>query len=182
MTDSSSRLANWQVAVVALWSLGGTTTRQHTEDVAVKCWELARGRFSWERHSEHPNLDTCRVVLSDAKKLKNGRLVAGNQKSGWLLTRAGIDWIEAHRDGLSAMGVASRGSALRAEDAASMMAVESHRVFHEWRNGSRVFELYELTDAVQLPADAPRKVIRNRVEALGNADDAYFDTQRTSRA
>lgn len=167
---SGPRLANWQIVAVALWSLGGATERKDTEDVAVKCWELAPGRFSWERYSEFPNLDTARVALSDAKKPKNGSLVTGDNYGGWLLTQAGLDWIESRATELVGIASGRGGSAIAGDDANALISLEEKTVFQAWLGAdTEGIELYQLADALSLPADAPRRVVVKRAEELKNA-------------
>jgi hypothetical protein len=170
LTTSSpkGRLANWQIVALALWQLGGSTIRQATEDVAVSAWKLAPERFSWERYTQYPNLDTARVALSDAKKRKYGTLVDGDQERGWLLTSAGVAW--AKNQGSTPGATSKLGpSALRSNNASALSAIEASRVFQSWATGEREFDVYELADAIQLPADAPRALIASRVDQLLNA-------------
>ena len=164
------RLANWQIVAVALWLIGGGTERKDTEDVAAKCWELAPSRFSWEKYVQYPNLDTARVALSDAKKAKNGSLVTGDQYGGWLLTQAGIDWIEARGEELASISAGRGGSAIATDDSKALTHLQEHRVFGSWLGANTEhIELYELADSLSLPADAPRRVITRRGEELRNA-------------
>lgn len=83
-------LSNHQIVVLALYLLGGETSYVHTEDIAVRANELAPGRFSWKRHLEQINLEHIRVFLTDAKKDKNGRLVGGSNRTGWILSDRGL--------------------------------------------------------------------------------------------
>ena len=68
---------NWETAVYALYLLGGATKSVHTEDVALKCFELAPGSFSWIKHAHLPDKEVTRSSLVDARKDKYGRLVTG---------------------------------------------------------------------------------------------------------
>jgi len=83
----------FEVAVMALYLLGGATRSTDTEDVAVKCHELAPTLFSWQKYKDQINLELVRVSLSDAKKTKNGELVSGSGREGWRLSPKGLDWI-----------------------------------------------------------------------------------------
>lgn len=87
-----SGIGQYQVAALALYLLGGHTRRIDTEDIAVKCHELAPGRFCWSKHPEQVNLELVRVALSDAKKKAKGALVLGSGRTGWCLTPAGLQW------------------------------------------------------------------------------------------
>ena len=82
-------LTNWQIALLALYTLGGATSRQHGEDVALKCYEMAPRRFSWEKY-KYPHLELVRSALRDAKKEKHGVMVSGAAlPSGSCTTRTG---------------------------------------------------------------------------------------------
>jgi len=97
------KLSNRDVAVYALDLLGGWKERVHTEDVALKCHELAPSKFSWVRHPEYPDLSTARYALEDAARLGHGRLVEGESErtgksiGGWMLTADGVRWLSANR-------------------------------------------------------------------------------------
>ena len=121
------RLSNWRIAVLALYSLGGATQRQHQEDIAVKCHELAPRRFSWERYA-FPNLDIVGKALRDAKHRKNGELIAGDKRIGWLLTPDGIDWASSNTH-VASDSMTSGASVLGAAEDRELRQLKSHRLF-----------------------------------------------------
>lgn len=83
-------LSNLEIVVLALYALRGDGSPVSTEDVAVKANEIAPGRFAWKKYPEQINLEHVRVFLTDAKKEKNGRLVAGSNTTGWVLSDRGL--------------------------------------------------------------------------------------------
>jgi hypothetical protein len=83
----------FEIATMAVYTLGGAARSIDTEDVAVKCHELAPTLFSWQKHKDQINLELVRVSLSDAKKKKNGGLLSGSGREGWRLTSNGLDWV-----------------------------------------------------------------------------------------
>jgi hypothetical protein len=85
-------LSNMEVVVLAVYALGGDRAPVDTEDVAMKANELAPGRFTWRKYPGQVSLEHVRVFLSDAKKPKYGRLLAGDGTKGWRLTAEGVDW------------------------------------------------------------------------------------------
>ena len=91
----TSPLTQYEVTVVAVSLLGGVSRSVDTEDVAVKCHEIAPSFFSWQKHKDQINLELVRVSLSDAKKQKNGGLLSGSGREGWRLSSRGLDWIRA---------------------------------------------------------------------------------------
>lgn len=106
LTKKPFKLKQYEVAVAAVYLLGGTSRAVDTEDVAVKCHELAPSLFSWQKYKEHPNLELVRVSLSDAKKLKNGKLLTGSGREGWRLSSKGLDWL-ANKKNTGFLDVAS---------------------------------------------------------------------------
>ena len=161
------RLSNPQIAALALYLIGGATARQHQEDVAVKCYELAPRRFSWERH-EYPDIDRAGVALRDAKKPRNGALTTGDKRVGWLLTPEGIDWA-AEYGGLAGGSMASGASVLGAAEDRELRQLRSHRLFEAWRAGSEAVTVFQAADAVGLPADAPVPSVARRIDELAGA-------------
>jgi len=104
--------ANRELVVYCLYVAGGATERVHTEDLALKCWELFPDSFSWTKYPQYPDKDIVRVALTDARKEKYGALVSGRvegkasgaghgEPEGWLLTDKGLGWI---KDNLSLFG------------------------------------------------------------------------------
>ncbi len=107
----STKPANWEIAVYALMLCKGHIHRVSTEDVAVKCFELAPDSFSWVKYPRFPDKDTARVALTDARKIGRGKLVRGRAgrgkghshrtrtvpgTDGWELTPAGAIWIRSN--------------------------------------------------------------------------------------
>lgn len=100
---------NRELVVYCLYVAGGATKRVHTEDLALKCWELFPDSFSWTKYTQYPDKDIVRVALTDARKGKYGALVAGRvegkasgtshgEPEGWLLTDKGLAWIKENSD------------------------------------------------------------------------------------
>jgi len=96
------KLSDIDIVVFALYLLDGWQKRVHTEDIALKCYELAPNRFSWVKYPQYPDLRTAYFALGDAKKQKYGALVKGESErkktiksiGGWMLTASGIHWIK----------------------------------------------------------------------------------------
>lgn len=91
-------LSNRDVVVYALYLLGGWQKRVHTEDIALKCYELAPSQFSWVRHPEYPDPSTARYALEKAAGLVTGQSErTGKSLGGWMLTAHGVRWLRANR-------------------------------------------------------------------------------------
>lgn len=99
------KLSNKDIVLYALYLLGGWQKRVHTEDIAVKCYQLAPTKFSWVKYPQYPDLTPARFTLEAVKKLKYGALVKGESErkraiesvGGWMLTANGIQWIKANK-------------------------------------------------------------------------------------
>jgi len=99
------KLSDIDIVIYALYLLGGWQKRVHTEDIALKCFELAPSKFSWVKYPSYPDIAPARFALEAAKKPKNGGLVKGESErkktakniGGWLLTAEGIKWIKIHK-------------------------------------------------------------------------------------
>ncbi len=92
------------IVLYVLHHLGGWQKRVHTEDIALKCYELAPSKFSWIKHQKYPDLSAAYYALLNAKKPEYGALVRGESEKtrtsigGWMLTADGIRWIRANRE------------------------------------------------------------------------------------
>ena len=161
------RLSNPQIAALALYLIGGATARQHQEDVAVKCYELAPRRFGWEKY-EYPDTDRAGDALRKAKQPKYGALATGDKRAGWLLTPVGIDWAAEHGR-LAGGSVASGASVLGAAEDRELRQLRSHRLFEAWRAGGETVTVFQAADAVGLPADAPVPSVARRIDELAGA-------------
>ena len=103
-TGQTDTLSDKDIAVYALYVLGGWQTRVHTEDVALKCYELAPSKFSWVKYPQFPDPTPARFALEAAKKAENGALVKGESErkktttniGGWMLTADGTKWANAN--------------------------------------------------------------------------------------
>jgi len=84
--------SNHEIVTLAVYLLGGESKMVDTEDVAIKANGLAPGRFSWRKYADQINIENVRTFLSDAKKPKNGHMLIGSGKEGWMLTEEGREF------------------------------------------------------------------------------------------
>lgn len=84
---------NEDVVVAALLALGGDLDPVHIEDIAVKADEIAPGRFRWQKHTQHINIQTVYKALKDARARGHAR---GKSASGWMLTDEGLKSAHSH--------------------------------------------------------------------------------------
>jgi hypothetical protein len=100
-----NKLSDKDIVVYSLYLLDGWQKRVHTEDIALKCYELAPNRFSWVKYPQYPDLTPARFALESTKKSQYGALVKGESErkktiksvGGWMLTASGIQWIKINK-------------------------------------------------------------------------------------
>ncbi len=85
---------NKDIAVMAVYRLGGSLRYVHMEDVAMKAAQLAPKKFRWKKYPEQINLEAVRVTLKNELGATSGR-VAGGIRHGWMLTPKGFQWCTA---------------------------------------------------------------------------------------
>lgn len=89
-----------ELVTIAVAELGGTSSPVDTEDIAMTAHRLAPGAFRWRKFSNQINLELVRVALVDASRVRGGGYVEGSGKHGWVLTDAGIRWMNRLGDRL----------------------------------------------------------------------------------
>jgi len=86
--------SNPKLVTIAVTLLDGDVECVDREDIAIQVNEIAPGRFSWRKYPERIDLDAVGGALRNAKKPQNGGLLVGNNTMGWMLSPAGLKWIE----------------------------------------------------------------------------------------
>ncbi|MBI3399534.1 MAG: hypothetical protein HY026_09970, partial [Deltaproteobacteria bacterium] len=80
--SSENELSNIDIALFALYKLGGISKKIHTEHIAWEAFQLAKERLLWRlpeyREKGFPDKTIIRYALGDAKKKKYGKLVTGS--------------------------------------------------------------------------------------------------------
>ena len=180
--DLSSRndLTNWELTALACFLEGGATRRVHTEDLAVRAFALAPGRFAWSRYQDRIDLDAVRVSLTDAAKAKNGPLIIGSKDDGWMLTAPGLAWtetLEKSEPGLFA------GSSGFVDDQRRAMAQSIGRetarlmasaAYMKWKvgelNGITAYDFFEATRTSEYLPPRQMQLRRSQLEGLVKDD------------
>lgn len=157
------RLPNWRIAVAALYALRGATARRRSEEIALRCFEMAPCRFGWRGH---PQLEPARAALRAAKRAGAGAFVTGSEAAGWLLTEAGRTWCETRLAGLPEELRARGWSALTVSESRALHRFARQPLFSRWERGERDFAPHETADSLGFPADAPTPAVRHRLEEL----------------
>ncbi len=142
LTRNPTRL--FEITVIAVADLGGAARSVDTEDVAIRCHEVAPSTFSWRKYQHQVNLEMVRVSLSDAKKEKNGRLLSGSGRTGWRLTKRGLDWVSREASSprvIAPLGKITRrssGSIDTVKVAREIVRIESSEAWAAWTAGQRI--------------------------------------------
>jgi len=172
---SHPEFVTWVVSL-----LGGTEKRVDTEDVAVRAYELAPSRFGWRKYPQHINLELVRVYLSDAKKREHGQLLTGSGKTGWSLTRKGLDWI--HEAGSRLGAFEPTDSPTRSRRAGSVdtnRRDREHRrimtlsAWQRWSNGEKAIPPPEAREVFRIDSyatDSVREAKMTRLKAMFSDD------------
>lgn len=102
MNPNKDAITSIDIAVYALFLLGGWQNRIHTEDIAMKCFELMPSKFSWVKYPQYPDPTTARYALESAKK--SGLVAGGSERkkdkntfTGWRLSQRGMQWIKENQ-------------------------------------------------------------------------------------
>lgn len=177
---SKNELSNIDIALFALYKLGGISKKIHTEYVAWEAYQLAKERFSWRlsefREKGFPDKTPVRFALEQAKKKENGRLVSGRaggdinrpELEGWRFTPQGAEWIKNNeRRILTALKQ-------KAPDLPKLVAehfirqLKNDPCFVSFNKNGNLNEVspYMFTDMLACAPDASKEIIRQKFERL----------------
>lgn len=99
MAKKGTVLSNSQVVALAISELGGTTKAIDIEDIAIRAFEITPEKFSWRKHPNRIDLRVIQYALKDAASTRKGNpLLKGSLKHGYMLTRLGLEWVEANQN------------------------------------------------------------------------------------
>lgn len=163
-------LNNTDIAVYALHLLGGIQKMVHTEDVALKCFELAPQSFSWTKFPQYPDTEPARIALMDSRKEKNGALVRGNNKRKlWIITPSGVKWLKENQARIERRLQHIAPPAKRQELARKLHEILNHKSFKAFEAFGEKMEISEadFVDSLKCtlnssPADLSDKLTRFR--------------------
>ena len=166
----TKELSNIDVALFALYRLGGAQHPIDTEDIAIECWTLAREKFSWKKYPQYPESEPARSALFDAAKPKYGKLARGrNKRTGWMLTVAGIDYVRARLTALELLVSGGRKvvSQRREQDRyfANLEREPAYKKFLESKS-CELIQPHEFTQFLRCSLDSSQSVLRDRIERV----------------
>ncbi len=97
------------IVTYALYQLGGAKGAVHIEEIANKCYELAKSQFSWQlkKYQHYPDIKAVYYALDGVSRGCENKLVrkiADRSKGGqrYQLTQVGAQWIKKNKDHLAA--------------------------------------------------------------------------------
>ena len=169
-------LTMWQVATLALFDLGGARQRLDSEDIAVRCHRLSPGRFGWKKLRHLPNLGAASEALSDARRERNGALIAGSPAENWILTPSGVDWARRYEHLLDS-GARLHATRLTSREQREMEELRSHPVFNHWQEGGDFPGGNRLASAILISASSPVTAIERRLDQLASLAQVSEDAE-----
>jgi hypothetical protein len=171
--NNLTSLKTTELVTWAVYQLGGDQRHIDTEDVAVKVFELAPKRFGWRKHPEQINLELVRVYLSDAKKTEHGELLSGSGKTGWRLTRKGLEWVGSARKRVDAFQNDEGGDRLSRAGSVDSNRRDRERkrilsllAWTRWVQGEHTVVLGEAREVFRLDSYATRSVRESKLTRL----------------
>lgn len=198
--------ANRELVVYGLYVAGGATERIHTEDLALKCWELFPDSFSWTKYAQYPDKDIVRVALTDARKEKYGALVVGRveghaagpgnaEPEGWLLTEKGLTWVKENAHLFGDDGTKHERKAHRQLVLRRVKELKTSDLYHRFEESGSSFStsIGELAAFLKCRVDANEAVWERRLadirrlgidaaeDAIGRFAAACSDAYRRER-
>jgi hypothetical protein len=169
-------LSDKDIAVYSLYLLGGWQKRIHTEDVALKCYELAPSKFSWVKYPQYPDPTPTRFALEAAKKPKYGALVKGESErkrtlrniGGWMLTADGIKWLNANMERIEEYLGKHRPIGERLPADRKLKALTESSGFRKFRvHGEQVdISHAEFAESLLCTVNTKVQVLKDRLEQL----------------
>lgn len=163
--------------------LGGDSKRIHTEDIALKCFELFPSSFSWVKYPDYPDKDIVRMALMDARKEKYGAHVEGragrkhgllaktNRKpigDGWVLTSHGIEWIRKNLKNLESIAGKGQLKNHRQKLLKQLKKIREHRLFIQYTDSTERFHpmIGDIADLLRCRVDAEPEIWQNRLDRI----------------
>ena len=170
---------NRDVIVYALAALGGESQFVHTEDVAIKCHELAPDAFSWTKHTQHPDLEVVRRALLHIRSAEFGALVEGRSgqgprksdnrtEDGWQLTASGREWVTTNGDRVERALNSTALSDRRQRILQQLRRAYAHSTWSEFSDDPSTFSPShgDLAELLRVRVDAPNEVWNSRFDEL----------------
>lgn len=167
------------IVTMAVYLLDGGRQPADIEDVAMKCHELAPGRFSWRKYPEQINVDYVRRELSRAKNAEFGSLIKGSMTDGWTLTPAGLEWASTNQKSVRSIDLKKTHATSRTksgDDARTereRSRIKSTVAWQRWASDDTDISIPEAREVFRIDSYATgrmRDLKVNRLELLFGSD------------
>lgn len=172
---TKEELTNVDIVLYALYIEGGLTNKIHTEDIALKCFELSPVRFSWILYPQHPDFEPSRKALFEARSEKNKFVVGRHGKTkenqvsdGWIFTPKGISWIEKNKARIESLLGSKQKSLKRTNIDKQIFEFKNSIAFKKFLKDKSCKNIlpYEFTDFLNASLDTPSSILRDRVDKI----------------
>jgi hypothetical protein len=178
------RLTKKDVAVLALWDLGGASKVIDTEDAAIAAHSIDADAFGWKKYRDRVDLDLARMTLRHEGEAKQPR-IEGSIQTGWHLTPRGITWIEANPEAFGSdvtvaptSAATQRWRAETREAGAAANRIRTSDAFRSWTQGKQ-FTSRQAASVFRIDLYTPEKERSRKAAQLqelirGDADLEIF--------
>lgn len=162
-----------EIALFALYELGGVKRKVHIEEIAYKCRELAPERFGWQlpQFREIPDKQAVYYALDEACKKRRGELAArtGTRANGgirFLITMAGVKWIKENESRVSRRLGRKASVAPKREVRDFLRRVKGDQAFRRFRaeGESVALSTYDLIDFLRIPFETSPTMIQRKFD------------------
>ncbi len=177
----NKQLRNIDIVLYVLYLLGGWQERIHTEDIAIKCFELVPSKFSWVKYRQYPDIMTVWYALGDAEKKKYGALVVGGSErkkgsgkdkfGGWRLSDNGVRWLNENKFRIErAMQIAIAPNDRLFENRRIKSLIQSKALKEYLKEGeSANISLAEFAESIVCTVNTKPKIMSERLDQLYTA-------------
>lgn len=86
-------LSNAEILTLVVYLLDGTVTPVDLEDAAIEAFKLAPKKFNWIKYDDRIDLRIIEYGLRSACR-PNMKYLKGSNKHGYMLTEAGLEWVQ----------------------------------------------------------------------------------------
>jgi hypothetical protein len=176
----SQELSNNDIVIYAIFNLGGTEKKIHTEDIAFECFKLAPERFSWTKseYRKFPDKEIARVTLKNLKNVKDkevrlvdgraGASATGKETDGWRLTSDGVKWILSNQKRIEEALKIDNKTVRRPDMTKIIRKFKGEICYQKYLKDGSVKNVnkYEFTDMLLCRPDAAPEVISKNFQRL----------------
>ena len=164
--------ANWELFVIALSRVGGSSEMVDVETAFVEAHKIAPDRFSWRTMTNIPEIKKLSKALRDADAKAQYMTGSGNRRQ---LTAVGLDWIKQNSQRIEHLKdpTIRLGLPRSTEGYIMLKRVINSVEFATWkadRNAS--LERWRLANIFKCSPDSPFQTWISRLEQTGAAAHA----------